>query len=174
MRRRVPCRCALGADRFEHVLEIPRHRDLLVRPGFARHLVHIREGVMPRVVVYRLYAALLVMLQRAEARLIRCHWPISHARQVAFVPSLELSIKAYRVRFEAVSASTGRKKSPKAYGSLKFIRSQAGPNRLCPRDSTCGYTSTPGGNTLKKPAFGQIYLQTRQADDGVVRIYWPG
>src|SRR6266851_4974076 len=73
MRRGVPGRCALGADRFEHVLEIARHRDLLVRPGFRGHLVNIREGVTPWVVVYSLYAALLVVLQRTEARLIRCH-----------------------------------------------------------------------------------------------------
>src|SRR5256714_4953797 len=71
VRARVPGRLALGAQRLQHVDLVLPEDDLLVGLAHAGDLEAVRERVVLDVVRNGLHAALLVVLQRSELRVIR-------------------------------------------------------------------------------------------------------
>jgi hypothetical protein len=67
VRGRPPAGGALGANGLDHVLDVLADRDLLVGLGLAGHLEDVGEDVVLGVVVDDLDAALVIVLERAEA-----------------------------------------------------------------------------------------------------------
>src|ERR1700749_3814570 len=70
---RIPRRSALCANSFNHIFEILADRDLLVWFGFRGDLEAIGKNVMLRIVVNDLDAALFVIVERSENRLVTAH-----------------------------------------------------------------------------------------------------